>query len=175
MRTAEETLRLAQNLVDEVSRTNTHPVYGTHSSTCQLAHACGIVGEIGELNDAIHAKDFGAALSEYGDVVWYLVALAMTFKSFSVAWLAASLDYGTLAELTPSHFYRIAELTKKHAFHSKDCELGILLNIGNVLGSLVSAMQDSHALTLESAFQVLKTKLRARYPDGMTVNQKEIT
>ena len=130
-----------------------------------LYAACGLAEECGEWLEDVYRGDFGGAMVEAGDVLWFCAAtctaLGVDFaeimdgagSSEDVEWSEAAL-----------RACEIVGIAQKAAFYGKEIDVGM---VRLYLAMIVSILAARHHLGNAMAANI--DKLRKRWPDGFGV------
>lgn len=120
----------------------------------------GLVGEYGELEEALGGCDRDEVLKELGDVLWYATALFLAIRPLGRPYEI------TERQTAPTAIAGICDHVKKNCWHGKDLDYGLIQNrLNSVMAELLLAAT-ALGWTIEDVAQANMDKLEKRYPQG---------
>lgn len=136
----------------------------------KIVSALGLADEMIEfirISDEMVCDDFDRGIDELGDIAWYLALLC---DSFSI-----NIDDFDLDKDRETGFVdavsRIVGQIKKHIFHGHVLDMNKLHSAANDVAFGLDIIAAKHGATLENVLTRNIDKLRARYPDGFSVDR----
>lgn len=129
----------------------------------------GLCGESLELIQAIlNGESIEAQTKEVGDVLWYLAVMADAFGVTYLSLEDTSTSRGRISSATVvmHRACRLAELIKKQIGHGKPADK---YEVCQLMIVLVKALAVASPVPLSLAAELNVAKLKARYPEGFSV------
>ena len=164
--------RIITVIVSEAAGTSEESmvVRSEHESVTMLHGLLGVIGEMGELEEAIGKVDRAEVVKEFGDVWWYIAALCRgarwCFNDFVTDVILAVAEANELQkERISLRVNGISEPYKKWVFYGKQIDNEELVNatINVMVNATRAAMLLGVTIAEAQAFNI--EKLRKRYPE----------
>lgn len=164
--------RVITTIISEATGTpeNEMVVRNAHESITMLHGLLGIIGEMGELEEAIGRVNRAEVVKEFGDIWWYVAALCRgarwSFDDFVTdVVVSVAEEEEVQRERISLRVNGISEPYKKWIFYGKQIDNEELLNaaIKVMVNATRAAMLLGVTIAEAQAFNI--EKLRKRYPD----------